>query len=84
MNKASTELVTAANEAVMKHHLKVNRPLTINEVGAVTTVAILRQLRIMMNVAEVTEIATVGVDGDVDWPSADDLLLIANDVEESL
>ena len=84
MEKASAELVAAANEAVMKHHAKVDRPLTINEVGAVTTVAILRQLAIFMNVAEIAEIAQAPSPVGVDWPLASDLVALANDVEESL
>lgn len=81
MNDTSRILVTAANEAVMKHHLKVDRPMTINEVGAVTTAAVLRQLAVLMNTAEIEEISALS---DESWPDASDLVALASDVESSL
>lgn len=82
MKKASTELVEAVRDALALHRVRTIAP-DPELIAKITTVAVLRQLRVMMNAAEVAEIAS-SVGSDVDWPSADDLFLIANDVEASL
>ncbi len=83
MKKAGTELVEAACDALVLHRVRTIAP-DPELIAKITTVAVLRQLRVMMNAAEVAEIASASTGGDVNWPSADDLFLIANDVEASL
>lgn len=78
MNETSEQLVNAAFEALVA--LPSDRT-NVAEDAKVATVAVLRQLRIMMNTAEVAEISALSDEG---WPDADDLLLLANDIEESL
>jgi hypothetical protein len=81
MNDTSQLLVTAATTAVMLRRDEVNRPLTVDEVGAVTTAAVLREIARLMNLDELDALA----DGpDSDWPDAGDLTLLANDIWESL
>lgn len=81
MNETSQLLATAATTAVQLRRDEVNRPLTVEEVGAITTEAVLRELARLMNLDELDALAG---GPDVDWPDAGDLVLLANDIRESL
>lgn len=84
MNNTSRRLVDAARDALAAERVALiargrgSEPVELGALAAIATVAVLRELVFMMNQAEVAEI----VDGG-DWPSAHDLHVLANDVEES-
>lgn len=80
MNDTSRQLVTAARDALAA--LPTDRT-SVEEDAKVAVIAVLRQLRVMMNG---DELDALGDDDDADegWPDADDLFLLANDIEASL
>lgn len=78
MNENSQQLVNAARDALAA---LPNDRTDVTEDAKVATVAVLRQLRIMMNGHELDELAGELVE---DWPDAHDLWLLADDVEKSL
>jgi hypothetical protein len=78
VNDTSKILVEAARDTLAA--LPTDRT-SVEEDAKVATIAVLRQLAILMNTAEVAEISAMS---DEDWPDAGDLHLLANDVEASL
>lgn len=83
MNNTSKQLVSAVRDALVLRRLRTKSFDTlVEEASKVATVAVLRQLAIFMNTAELDEIADPA--SDEDWPDAGDLTLLADDVESTL
>lgn len=78
MNETSQILVNAARDALLA---LPNDRTSVAQDAAVATAAVLRQIAVLMNTAELDELADPVADED--WPDAGDLVLLADDIEAS-
>lgn len=81
MNETSQILVNAARDALLE---LPNERTSVEEDAKVATIAVLRQLAVLMNTAEIAEIAQASSPVNEDWPDAGDLVLLAADIEKTL
>lgn len=82
MNEDSQRLLDATRDALTLQRVIPTIGSDPERIAKIAIVAILRELRIMINGHELDALG--GDDADEGWPDADDLLLLANDVEASL